>query len=136
MFADTKEISCENVGDAGWHEPVNTAKTCSMMATTSINEPNVTISTRDESVQGLEFTDNKKIFHLPINVVDSFPNLLGYDGHGCNIKEISLQNLKGLSKLNQLFLQGNQLEKISSNTFDDLVALQELCLRERKNKIL
>lgn len=95
-----------------------------------MNERNVTISTHDKSIGALVFYSNTNIFYLPVGVDQSFPNLLGYEAEHCAIKIISRQNFKRLKKLKFLFLAHNQIEKISSNTFNDLKYLTRLDLSE------
>lgn len=129
-FAIAREVACESVSSIGWGVGnVGDAKTCWMRTTTSINEPDVTISTKDESVHGLVLYYNKKIFHLPIQVDETFPNLLAYTAHDCgNIKQVSKKHFRGLTKLKFLSLEENQIELIMSETFDELTSLEVLRL--------
>lgn len=128
----SKQTACEvfdfldNVGRFG------TPLTCGMMETTSIDETKVTISSkRNVSVEGLTFSFNRKIFFLPENVNNNFPNLKIYFAENCSIKAISKENFEGLNKLKILRLLFNQIEKISSETFNDLVAIEYLYLGEK-----
>lgn len=135
---DAKEVACEKVTVLSWGEPIGKAKTCHMMHTTTINEPGATISSRDEdeAMAGLSFYTNMKIFYLPESVDGIFPNLMGYSAPFCFVKEISKVNFQGLKKVKFLYLQYNQIEKIPSNTFEDLVELEKVELRKKKYEVV
>jgi hypothetical protein len=132
--AKTKSIECEKLSFEKQFELKRgfiDITICEMSKETSIEAPNVTISTkRDESNMGLSFYDNKKIFYLPIDVAEKFPNLTFYSAWGCSIKEISKLNFKGMKHLKQLRLTINQIEIIDNDTFQDAVALEILLLGE------
>lgn len=130
-IAETKEVSCENVSSSTLRDFVESVKTCFMDKTTSIDTKNVTISTLDNLIGGLDLTDNKNIFFLPVGVSEKFPNLLGYIARKVSIKEISRSNFKGMDKLKFLNLYGNQIEKITSETFIDLKNLEKLYLGKK-----
>lgn len=85
----------------------------------------------DDSVQFLSLLFNKKIFFLPVNVSQSFPNLLIYHAGHCSIETIKKINFEAMSTLRWLFLDGNQLERIDSDTFDDLTDLIRLEMSEQ-----
>jgi Leucine-rich repeat (LRR) protein len=125
----SKQVACEKIDTFDIGGRFGKALTCSMTKTTSINETKVTISSkRDISVEGLTFSVNEKIFFLPENVDNNFPNLRIYCADNCSIKAVSKENFEGLNKLKFLLLQSNQIEKISSETFNDLVAIEFLVL--------
>ncbi len=63
-------------------------------------------------------------------------NLLKIDLHDNQIKEISREAFKGLSKLTHLYLDNNLIEELKVGTFDPLVGLKVLALQENKIKIL
>lgn len=127
---DAKTIACENVALTLWISPVITNKTCNMRVTTSINDSTTTISTRDDSVNALDFAINNKIYFLPIQINETFPNLLTFNAYKCSLRQISKENFSGLKKLIKLYLYSNQIEEITSESFEDLVSLEELWLRE------
>lgn len=104
---EAKTVSCEDFGDFDFGQPIEAVKTCWMEPTTAIDEPGTMISTRDGTVRGLNLSNNKKIFYLPDNVTETFPNLEGYEAWECSVKEISKQNFQGLTKLKVLSLQNN-----------------------------
>lgn len=133
--SEAKEISCEKVNYMNWWTFVGTVKTCFMDKTTTIDEPEATISKRDESIKGLEFSKNKNIFHLPDNVAGSFPNLEEYNADFCSLIEITKRNFNGLVRLKELSLYKNQIENIADDTFEGLVALENLWLG-KKNQFM
>lgn len=129
------EVPCEKLQDYGWWG--GSYKTCLMQKTTSIFSTGFTIeSERDESVEGLECANNKKILFLPENVNEKFPNLVGYDVGSCAIKTVSKNHFKELYMLKELYLGGNQIEKISRDTFEDLISLERVSLHGNKLKML
>jgi Leucine-rich repeat (LRR) protein len=128
---ETKTVDCEKIETPNWIEPVGTVNTCYML-TTTIDEPDTTISTHDSSMGGLDVKNNKKAKFLLVQVVERFPNLKAYSASNCSIKEISKENFAGLNKLKHLSLDNNQIERIESGTFQDLVLLENLFLRKIK----
>jgi Leucine-rich repeat (LRR) protein len=99
---------------------------------TKIDSKETTIAiTRDETIEGLSFWCNYRIKYLPIQVSEKFPNLLAYQASYCSITEISKDHFQGLSKLKLLHLAANQIEKISTDTFEELVALEGLDLSNK-----
>lgn len=104
------------------------AKTC-FLDTVIIDSIGFSLTTQpDSTITGFRSYGNRKIQFLPENVGETLPNLVFWHASYCSIKTISRDNFKNLSKLRGLGLQGNQIEKISSDTFDDLTALQILWL--------
>jgi Leucine rich repeat len=123
-----KEISCERFGEQDWNNSGKKVKLCYMTPSTSIDSSGATVSTHDETIKLLFLGNNKKIFYLPDNVGGKFPNLLYYVASNCSIAQINQQNFKALNKLEFLDLRQNQIEKITSNTFDGLKELKNLDL--------
>jgi Leucine-rich repeat (LRR) protein len=85
-------------------------------------------------VGGLILSQNKYVCHLPESVDKSFPNLMFYAADNVQINNISKLNFEGLNKLRRLFLSYNQIENITTDTFEDLVALEVLVLCEKVYK--
>lgn len=110
--------------------------TCRMGRTTKIHRPGAVISTIDGRVTRIEFETNKDIHYLPIEVYQKYPNLIIYEAHFCAIKEIEKRNFEKLYKLKTLTLQGNQIEAILNNTFDDLVELERLSIGKSRLKLV
>jgi acid phosphatase class B len=130
--AAANEVSCESINDFSWGY-AGKHKTCDMDGTTKIDSLGFAIvSTKDETVAAIQFARNKKVFFLPEKANEKFPNLVLYSANECSIKAISKINFKGLKNLKSLYLYQNQIEKILSDTFEDLTSLKEIELRERK----
>jgi Leucine rich repeat len=124
-------VACESVQLGHWHEHGDIT-TCNMLSSTTIKSTGVKISTKDEAVKGLALFFNRKIYNLPENVGESFPNLIGYLAYSCTISEISRQHFKGLNKLKELSFGHNFIRKIPSDTFKDLVSLEIIYLGENE----
>lgn len=101
------------------------------MWSTPISSPDVSI-VPDETIHGLTFSGNQKLSFPPVDVAQSFPNLLGYDMYNCLIKTISKSNFVGLSKLKGLWLNHNHITRIDRNVFEDLVSLEFLTLSNNR----
>lgn len=105
---------------------------CSLDKTTAINSSDFTISSAsNNSVLGMYFRNNKKIFFLPVGVDKSFQNLVSIRADACSIESITKENFVKLSKLKYLNLQNNRIEKIMSDTFFDLKSLEYLNLSKK-----
>jgi hypothetical protein len=124
-----KIVKCENLGVYDWVS-LGRLKECVMNDKTSIDSDGYEISAKDETIQGLRMASNKKIEFLPENLVETFPNLIGYNARDCSIKQILRKKFRGLINLHGLFLSFNQIETIPSDAFKDLTALKYLELRE------
>lgn len=132
IYAETSssEVSCESIIDFSWGY-AGKHKTCDMDGTTKIDTFGfVMASSKDESIAAIQLARNKKIFFLPEKVNEKFPNLVLYSANECSIKEISKVNFKGMKLLKSLYLYHNFIEKIPSDTFEDLNSLKELELRK------
>lgn len=121
-----KEISCEEVRD-DWDNSIGPIKTCFTQRTVAINELGTTVSNLDVTIKGLTF-QSYRFYFLPDNVTENFPDLLVYRANDCSIKAISKRFFRGLTKLKILHLGSNKIEKISTDTFEDLAELKELFL--------
>lgn len=119
------EVSCENIQDNGLWK----LKTCDMKGSTKINSAGYSISAfQIQNVEGIDFSHNKKIFHLPDKVYESFPNLIVYNAYDCSIKSIFRRHFEGLFHLRGLYLNRNSIEKIPLDVFEDLKSLELLYL--------
>lgn len=101
-----------------------------MRGSTTINSTGFTISNYDETVGYLHFFNNKKIQFLPEYPAKNFPNLIVYRAWACAIEKVFKVNFENLNKLRLLDLKTNQLERIESDTFEDLISLDFLDLRK------
>jgi Leucine-rich repeat (LRR) protein len=130
LFAilEAREVSCETVEDFNASDTFGSVRTCRMDGTTVIDEDNMTVATADESVLSLKFDENQKISFLPIQVAEKFPNIISYTATLCSVKTISKKNFAGLTKLRELKLDLNQIERIDKDAFGDLDLLEHLHL--------
>lgn len=125
--ATAEEISCELFGEEHW-PTIGKQKTCFMNGSIAIESLAIRISVRDKDVKALILNHNKKIKFLPVDVPNTYPELQIYSALNCSIRTISKENFKGMSKLVILWLSYNRIEKINSNTFEDLTSMTELYL--------
>jgi Leucine rich repeat len=125
--SNSADVACViPVSSWNWASSVGNTKTC--IITADIEAAGTKISTaKDDLTTGLRIFENRKVTHLPENVVEKFPKLKGYAAISCSVKEISQLNFKGLN-LTVLNLRDNQIEKIAIDTFKDLVNLEFLNL--------
>jgi hypothetical protein len=128
-------VACDNIYNFDWNfgyvASKGILKTCTMQKT-SINTTGAIFSgVSDEFILGLRLSENKNIVYLPEKVSHSLPNLLVFEATSCSVKNISNKNFNGLNKLSLLSVSINQIEKIASDTFEGLVALEALFLCEQ-----
>lgn len=90
-----------------------------MRGTTTIDDARVTFLSNDETMQGIDFVDNKKIKFLPLIVVDMFPNLLVYKATFCSIKGIFKTNLKFRDEKRKSALEKWQSQKSTRRNMKD-----------------
>lgn len=88
----------------------------------------------DSRIKGIEFFGNSKISYLPVNIQESFPNLIRYGAGKCAVKTISKENFEGLTYLRQLLLFENFIKKVPSDVFQGLVSLEFVNLGEMNVK--
>jgi hypothetical protein len=108
----------------------NNLTTRVMKENTKIKRNNTIIYSDSANVTGLDFYDNKKVFHLPIEIAKTFPNLLIISSIYCPIKNILKENFEGLVMLKKLWFRSNQIEEIKSGTFNGLIAITNIDLRK------
>lgn len=100
-----------------------------MTRKTEIRGLNYTIKDRKNgSVQALDFNNNKNIEFLPVRVASRFPNIVELDARNCSIRSISKENFDRLHYLKLVYLQGNQIEAVSSDTFDGHNLIEDIDL--------
>lgn len=122
------QTSCESKGLKGFWG-FGGLINCAMNESTIIDANDTTVLA-EPSVQVLDFGYNKKIEFLPVEVANSFPALKIYAANDCSIKTIAKVNFKDMQFLMELTLENNQIEIIRSDTFEDLISLQGIYLRE------
>lgn len=78
------------------------------------------------SLEVLYVRYQRSIDFLPVLVHESFPLLKFYFVINTSVQKICKKNFEEMSKLVQLYLLGNQIEVIKSDTFDDLISLRRI----------
>jgi Leucine-rich repeat (LRR) protein len=68
--------------------------------------------------------------NLPVNLAESFPNLLELSTSDTNFRIIKRENLRNLRKLETLRLENGEILKIRRDSFDDLENLRVLDLNK------
>lgn len=96
---------------------------CYMHINTTINRPDFEVTSIRSETQGFYFSDNKKIFHLPVKLYKTFPKLFMYRASNCSIREVSKKHFERLSILGELCLDHNQITTINGDTFRGLISL-------------
>lgn len=129
-WKQVKYVQCEKKDDRG------RIVTCFMKNITSIDSPGCIISPRAETIGALYFDKNKKIRFLPDKAANAFPNLLFYSAWQCSLTEVFKSNFERLSNLTELSLHSNQIEKNSSDTFEDLTSLWNLILCKSFSRVI
>lgn len=126
--AIAKQVACEEISYMELGFLHKEYKTCFITKAT-IDTIGFTISSsRDDYVGILRFWGNRNIFYLPVKVHEKFNNLMGYYAPKCSIKFIAKANFEKLFKLRYLMFDDNQIERISSDTFEGLMSLDTIHL--------
>lgn len=88
------------------------------------------VGERDEKVTDLTISSirSEGMKYLPIQVHLTFPNIEDYVAYYCDIVEVSKANFENLIKLKTIYLNGNKIEIIGSDTFYGLVNLNYIGL--------
>lgn len=102
---------------------------CHLNGDTLINHDDVPMSVaKDTSKTMMYLNSNNDIYFLPVSVHESFPNIEHYAAERCSIQEISKKHFENLTELQKLWLDGNFITKIKSDTFEGLDKLADLNL--------
>lgn len=72
--------------------------------------------------------ENQTTMYLPLNVGETFPNLLRYAVVSSNLRVIGRKYFAGLSQLTYLVLRNNAFAVVPKETFNDLINLEGLSL--------
>lgn len=130
-----RQVRCEKVESFNWNY-VGAKPTCFMDKTTALDASDFSLSYLMDrpanrlQVEGLRLAFSKKIRFLPINVHQSLTSLMIYDAQSCYISTIIWDNFEKLGVLKVLLLNNNQIEKINSDVFTDLMSLEWLVMRK------
>lgn len=119
-------LFCESVEHENYME--KSYDTCMLTDTTEIDSFGFIFLYKERSgVKALNFNGNKKIVFLPEKVYLSFPKLVAIDASHCSIRK---ENFENLEHLTTLLLFNNEIEKIYSNTIQNLHSLEYIDLGE------
>lgn len=84
-----------------------------------------------EHLEGYCNDDVKRLFickleltRLPQNLGKMFPNLITLSVQTCEVEKLERSDLKGLKKLEELFIVGNNLSTLPNDLFNDTPCLQ------------
>jgi uncharacterized protein YjiK len=102
--------------------------TCDMKTKVTIDTNDFEILNINDDITGLNFDHNKNIEFLPVEFGRNFESLEALSAFGCSIKTIIKANFAHLSQLKYLSLEKNKIERINSDTFEDLEGLEHLRL--------
>lgn len=128
LVRSSNEVICERFENHLWKADHAQLETC-FIQEQRIGSLGYSIgSLHDENVTGLWFDDNEDLFYLPENVSRTYPNLQGLSAERCSLRAIGKDNFRGLKSLRFLWLTNNMLERIPSDTFQELVSLEKLYL--------
>lgn len=109
-----------------------TVVTCVFNNISEIGAPSKLTNPVNESVTELLMVRNKKIEFLPQDISVPFPKLRIVDAYGCAVKAVTKQNFHGLTMVNKIVLDDNEIDKIDENSFDDLTDLNSLYMDNNK----
>lgn len=129
----TDNIACEvKIRDDPFDGGFQTIRTstfyCEFNDTIAITTPTTLSNSVNESVTELVMKKNKNIEYMPQGVGVVFPNLEYIDAYGCSVTSLTKLNFKGLTKLINIDLEENRVEKIDANSFEDTVNLSNVYL--------
>lgn len=122
-------ISCGSIRDHSEIDTIGDQRTCFIGSDAALEVRNYQFSEKNNTVKGLSFGNNKRISYLPIYVEEKFPNLLVLSSSS-PLRSISKENFKGMQKLRALIISNGRIEKLYSDTFDDLDSLEHLDMRK------
>lgn len=80
----------------------------------------------NKSVKGL-FFKNTKLYYLPKNLTKIFPNLVFLSVTGCELKELSADDLAGLEKLECVNLTNNHITTVPQDLLENMKNLKKVC---------
>lgn len=139
-FAAAENIKCSSKSEyVHTHFDVvygRMSKCCHVTDTEILHDDSTFLAVEDISVDGLQIRntdgfDLLPVSHfLPVRIYRSYPNIIGIYAGGQKLKEISKKNFQRLLKLEYLFLNNNNIQKIKSDTFEGLIKLKTVNLGE------
>lgn len=136
LYVAANTITCESIGSCSTSDDHNDV-CCIMTKKTKIDEARYIIGNKKNgTVQALDFNNNRNINFLPIRVVLVFPHIVEYDARNCSVQSISKANFERLHYLKLVYLQGNQIQALSSDTFDGLNNIEDIDLGKLESELL
>lgn len=133
LHADSSnQIACGIIKDQMEFSAIGSQRTCFVGADTIVDRRDYTFSIeKDETVKALVFGKNPKLQYLPIRVNENLPKLLTYTSNGSPIKFIARENFKNMKDLKVLSIVDGKIEKVYSDSFEDLTSLEQIDLRKK-----
>ena len=123
---EVAKVPCETIEDLDCKH-VN--KICQMTLSTVISSTGVSVSSKiNKDVKTISVAYNKKVEYLPENLHEVFPDLTQVDAVASSLKQLSKATFKNLFKLEKINLDGNKIERIDGDTFEDLTLLKKVFL--------
>lgn len=89
----------------------------------------------NEDVDAISFS-NFKIYQIPKNISQFFPNLKTLTMNSCSVKSISKHDLMGLKHLQQLNLTGNLLTNLPNNLFETTPNLESVSFYSNRIELI
>lgn len=122
--AEEKRVQCDTID-----YQFRGLQTCYMHGETTIDSRGFLISSaKDRGMQQMFIGFKKKVFYLPENIDEKYPDIVHIWAQSSSIKSISNGVFDNLIALKELKLYNNQIEEIEGETFKNLKSLVELDL--------
>jgi hypothetical protein len=86
----------------------------------------------NEDVEAIWFPDLVIINYFPRGLTRVFPNLKGVAVVGCNLLEISREDLRGLEDLKYIYLHSTKIQSLPEDLFVGMTKLQEISFMRNK----
>jgi Leucine rich repeat/BspA type Leucine rich repeat region (6 copies) len=126
-----KDVTCiQGEGDASY-------KVQCAMGEEVIDEPGIKLDI-SQNAGSVHFwiQDNENVKVLPTNVVNTFPNIFGYNVANCTVERVISSDFKYMTSLVELNLFNNEISDIAEDAFVDLRSLNLLDLSNNRLKHL
>lgn len=115
--------------DEAYTKPILSKQLCMLNSATNISEAGLFFSNAEnDDVRMFVAEDAEGIEFLPINIAETFPNLIFIRIERCSLQYLNSLSFHKLHGLLRLQVQENLVESIDKNTFDDLRNLLDLSL--------
>lgn len=130
-----KEVSCtsliacsEDLAGEFFEAYNRSSGCCELKYGTHIESPDYTFAANSQykSLEIIYIIHQHNIEFLPVSVHKMFPILKFYVVENTHVQKLSKQNFEKMYEISMIYLEGNQIEVIRSDTFQDLVNLKEI----------